>query len=284
LNAADYGVPQTRRRAFLIASRDRAVTAPEPTHCRGGASTLFGVLAPWMSMAEALGWTGEDTPARTVCGDRHPRWMYPDESGTRGRMVGFPRRDDRGDSEDGYRDRDWFPDDGPAPVITEKARSMMVLNTGRDWKPGGTREDAQTIDMDREPAPTVTTEAGAQWQLRPGIVEGRNRRTYGPDEPAPTIHFGHDAASWVFDRPATTLQGDPRVFTPGGHLANDGRDNSKMKGRSEDAIRLRLEDALVLQGFDPGYPVQGSRTKQFEQVGNAVPPPLAAAVLRAAGL
>lgn len=34
LNAADYGVPQTRERAILIASRARPVTAPEPTHAK----------------------------------------------------------------------------------------------------------------------------------------------------------------------------------------------------------------------------------------------------------
>lgn len=32
LNSADYGVPQTRKRAILIASRVRRVTRPEPTH------------------------------------------------------------------------------------------------------------------------------------------------------------------------------------------------------------------------------------------------------------
>jgi DNA (cytosine-5)-methyltransferase 1 len=285
LNAADYGVPQTRRRAILIASLDRPVGPPEPTHCRGGADTLFGQLAPWVSMAEALGWDGEHEPARTLCGDRSPRWMWPDRDGSHGRMVGFPRRDDRGTSPDGYRERDWFPADGPAPSLTEKARSMIVvggINTGRDWKPGGSREDAQVIPAD-QPAPTVTAIAGSQWHLNPGVTDSQpNRRPYPVDEPAPTVAFGHDAASWAWERPATTLHCDPRVFTPGGHIANDGRDNSRMKGRSEDAIRLTLADALVLQSFRPDYPVQGNRSKQFEQAGNAVPPLLAAHIIAAA--
>jgi DNA (cytosine-5)-methyltransferase 1 len=42
LNAADYGVPQTRKRAILIASRTRAVTAPAPTHAKAPELDLFG--------------------------------------------------------------------------------------------------------------------------------------------------------------------------------------------------------------------------------------------------
>jgi hypothetical protein len=48
-----------------------------------------------------------------------------------------------------------------------------------------------------------------------------------------------------------------------------------MVGRSEDAIRLTIVDALILQSFRPDYPVQGKKTKQFEQIGNAIPPLLA---------
>src|SRR6185312_8079855 len=42
LNSADYGVPQTRRRAILMAHRREDVQPPAPTHCDGGASTLLG--------------------------------------------------------------------------------------------------------------------------------------------------------------------------------------------------------------------------------------------------
>lgn len=69
LNAADYGVGQDRRRAVLIASRVREVTAPPPTHARHPADDLFGErLLPWVTMADALGWGYTKRPAPTVTG------------------------------------------------------------------------------------------------------------------------------------------------------------------------------------------------------------------------
>lgn len=58
VNAADYGVPQTRRRAILLASRVRDVQLPAVTHHdpRKG-MPLFG--EQWVSMADALGWGAE---------------------------------------------------------------------------------------------------------------------------------------------------------------------------------------------------------------------------------
>ncbi len=63
LCAADYGVPQTRRRAVLMASLERTVTAPVPTHAE--TPGMFGE-APWVSMADALGWGMTERPYLTV--------------------------------------------------------------------------------------------------------------------------------------------------------------------------------------------------------------------------
>ena len=49
--------------------------------------------------------------------------------------------------------------------------------------------------------------------------------------------------------------------------------------RGSEAVRLSPEQALVLQSFRSDYPVAGSKTKKFEQIGNAVPPLLAAHVV-----
>ena len=56
LEAADYGVPQTRERAFLLASRTREAVPPTPTHAREAKPpSLFdrGRL-PWVPMAAVL--------------------------------------------------------------------------------------------------------------------------------------------------------------------------------------------------------------------------------------
>ena len=252
LNAADFGVPQTRRRAFLLASLDRAVQPPEPTHAEGGeAAGLFTAeRLPWITMAEALGWT-------------HGR-------------VGFPRKDDRGDSPDGYRERDWRGVNEPSFVVTEKARSWM-LNTGRDWKPGGTRDDAQVIDPAEVPAPTVTGLSGGQWLLRPGSKDHAAIRN--TDEPAPTVAFGHDASAWVWERPSTTIVGSfsPEVVAaPGYRKAGD-----PPRQDTPGSVKITPAQAATLQGFPDGYPWTGPKTAVFQQIGNAVVPAVAAAVLGA---
>lgn len=64
LNAADYGVPQTRVRLFIVGSLDGMPKWPEPTHA-----------GRWITMAKALGWTepGDSwpyrMPATTIAGD-----------------------------------------------------------------------------------------------------------------------------------------------------------------------------------------------------------------------
>lgn len=70
LSAERYGVPQVRKRAFLIASLDGPVRLPEPTH-RSFSSRRHRVpeeerhLPCWVSMAQALGWGREPALLRS---------------------------------------------------------------------------------------------------------------------------------------------------------------------------------------------------------------------------
>ncbi|WP_397312940.1 DNA cytosine methyltransferase [Parafrankia sp. CH37] len=69
LSAEEYGVPQTRRRAFLLASRTREIVkAPQPTHTRHrpNDARFAPPLRPRRSMADAIGRGLTDRPAYTV--------------------------------------------------------------------------------------------------------------------------------------------------------------------------------------------------------------------------
>lgn len=44
-------------------------------------------------------------------------------------------------------------------------------------------------------------------------------------------------------------------------------------------MRLTVAQASVLQAFPADYPWAGGRSRQFEQIGNAVPPALAKVLL-----
>lgn len=60
LNAADYGIPQIRKRAFLLASR-QPFTLPAPTHAADVSDDLFGSdLQPWVTAADALALTDDE--------------------------------------------------------------------------------------------------------------------------------------------------------------------------------------------------------------------------------
>lgn len=60
LNAADYGVPQRRKRAIVLASRTGLLPLPAPTHCNPQKTpTLFqNGLLPWETVTRAI----EDLP------------------------------------------------------------------------------------------------------------------------------------------------------------------------------------------------------------------------------
>lgn len=184
LNAADYGVPQTRRRLVLMGSRMGAVTPPTPTHSPSDkeGDLWGGSRARWVSMADALGW-GLDEPSATV-------------------------------SSGGAATGGWEPFTNAA---YRRRLAAMVIDRRTNSKDGrGGMVPSATVSVMR-PAPTLTGKAAAgQWLLRGPGDESRN---------------------------------------------------------------LTIREAAALQGFPPDYPWQGNKGKQGEQIGNAVPPLLAAHIL-----
>lgn len=214
LNAADYGVPQTRQRALLLARVDQPAVPPPATHDRDPRAGLFGdALEPWVSMSDALGWPS-----------------HADEfvaASTRSATV-------RNGSQ-------------PASTILANAAKQG------GWKPGGGRDDAQAVEID-DPSPTITAKASGQW--------------------------------W-WTRPATTVQGDTRIWPPGHKINADDRrrlgDHAAERygdRAGTNAIKVTLDELAALQTFPPGYPFRGNKNERSTQIGNAVPPLLAHCIIR----
>lgn len=138
-----------------------------------------------------------------------------------------------------------------------------------------------------EPAPTLTANGLArsthQWVVATHAntrkSEGGNRyRPNGAEIDAgarPSLTVDSTVGHWTRERPATNVNGDPRTSRPGRH------DPEESGSQQKDAIRVTEEEALILQSFPADYPVQGNKSQRFQQIGNAVPPLLAHAILSA---
>ncbi len=230
LSAERYGVPQTRKRAFLIASLDGPVRLPAATHrsydphhpdrMPAGEEELL----PWVSMGRALGWSCPAvsyTNCQTKGGER-PRGLVR-------------------------------PTDRPARTVDTSTGSWTVepaAATGRVPCGLDTHQRHCLVRPMRRPAPTLTAT---------GLANSRTQ--------------------WVCQRPATTVLGDARIHPPGHKQNRHDPPGRYEQRRGEHAVRTTVEQAAILQGFRPDYPWQGSRTRQFTQIGNAVCPPLAQVVL-----
>lgn len=100
----------------------------------------------------------------------------------------------------------------------------------------------------------------------------RNRGTRSLDQPAPTITSKADRMKWgPTDAPAPTVAGGPRLPKRGYRKGTD----RQMDG----ALNLTQQEAAVLQTYPADFPFQGNKGDVFLQIGNAVPPLLAEAVL-----
>lgn len=82
-------------------------------------------------------------------------------------------------------------------------------------------------------------------------------------------------AAWPAKRPAQTIAGRGLAPHPG---ANANRFNASTKSRN-DGIKITAQEAGLLQSFPADYPWQGNQAEQFQQIGNAVPPLMAQAII-----
>lgn len=212
LNAADYGVPQHRRRVILWAG-PAPLQAPERTHaspaeCRQ--ASMFGPqMLPWVSMKEAL-----------------------------------------------------------------KLQSYAAIGGGSNPRTAGAEHTRTFRNLTDEPSTTVTAVQRANagpWIVAAGETgAGRPRSS---DKAAPTI--GTRGTAYLLDRPSRSVTAS-EVKGSGAYA------NPQKQQRASDALylatgrrRLTVQECARLQDFPDEHPFQGTKTAQYRQVGNAVPPTLA---------
>ncbi len=177
LSAERFGVPQTRKRAILMASTAGPVEPPRPTHqayVSGEAArhevTLEGEVLPWVSMAEALGWRDADQVAM--------RSNFPG-----GKGGNIPSR---------------AP--APAPAITGVTGSM-------EWERVDVPAPTVTGGGTANGGPEPFGRGGAYSDLPryrrtrgPGMTERHGeRRAHPADEPAPSITSKARSDEWEYD-------------------------------------------------------------------------------------
>lgn len=193
-------------------------------------------------MAEALGWGRTDGPVPTVCAGGGPGGgPEPFPSGSRKTLTDAR---DRGT---------WTP--RPNGIVLQPHPEGSGPVTQRSSR------DNRSLE---QPAPTCTTAAHRwDWSLRSN--NQANATVRRADEPAGTLFFGHRAneCTWVA-QPAASL---PQAASEGQSVA------------VPEPIRITAREAGILQSFPADYPWQGNKGQQFSQIGNAVPPRLAAHLL-----
>lgn len=101
------------------------------------------------------------------------------------------------------------------------------------------------------------------------------------DDPAMTITAGVKGSGprleWRLQHSPeanATVCGDPRIGRPG----HKDRDQGEAQF-AQDSVRVTVQEAGILQSFPADYPWSGTKTAQYRQCGDAVPPLLAAAIL-----
>lgn len=266
LSAADYGVPQTRERIFVVGVSDDVPTPsrwfPSPTHAMSPTTTLAGeTLEKWVSVEEAIGDLAPIDAADKMTDNQNEKHQKE------GRRPFHDLQDPAKTVRTGTPPQLMSDGSGPpnhVPQDHEKTTQQRFATLGL----GETGHGQSNRRLHpAEPSPTITADEGAAVPpvhykgpvqnheivehseshkdviraMDPGYTgESVTRRRLAPDEPSGTVTVSST--------------------TPQAHY--------------EQIRRLTVRECARLQSFPDWFVFEGGKTEQLRQVGNAVPPRL----------
>lgn len=249
LDAVNYGVPQFRKRPFWFGHlTGPCLTWPAPTNCDPKqlcTGTLPGLrrLEPWITCRQAL----SHLPQKAWGSPVILRWAA--DSDHRASTI-----------------------DEPAKTQTTNPNSDGCLVVTNAHPPSYLDQPANVVCAKDYGGPSCLS-----------LSTNSKHPACFPDEPSHTIRNHSDDKQsavlvWPYNRPSPTIT--TKEFIGGAGRPHRGPRGSGQWGVH--AIKLSLEARLRLQAFPPGWVIVGETKKsRSNQVGMAMPPPLAAAVAQA---
>ena len=219
LNAADYGVPQTRHRVFFMAARRGSkISWPNPTHVTqtGSDSLLPRTTLPHVTVWDAISDLPRISRPKKGAKSKNSRRKYSSDP-----SCSFQR--------------------------SMRGNLTYVENNITRWH---RKKDLDVFNkMDN----------GDKWSDLPVA----DRRKIGYSDKS----FNDKWRRLPMDKPSWTVTS---------HLSKDGY----MFIHPTQCRTISVREAARLQSFPDQFVFEGSRSAQFQQIGNAVPPLLAAAIAR----
>ena len=271
LNSADYGVPQTRRRCFAGSGWEA-----RPTHTNE--KWAEGTPLKWVSVLDAL-----------------PH--------LNGELLGFSKPPSM---ENHWAERGI---DEPFPTITSKSRSQFKLlmdsgrasapttgvnpNTGK--KEGGSGPLFRSLS---KPAYTILSSPRRILKLEALGANANRSRDSNLTKPSKTIcGSGNQVGPRLFAHNVThnvggasksigeAAENRDRVITEPSKVIRAHHTSLRDRttwDKPEKIRSLTMPETLVLQGFPADYDMSAAKTQKarWTMIGNAVPPPVAEAVIR----
>lgn len=241
LNAADYGIPQTRERVFLIGNNLGIKNPhPEKTHIENGYITLFEAIGDLPKLKAKITHTGIKYKEEKEKIDRRNKRINSGEDSVGYHNDLFKTHHDLLDKE-GKAFLDFIKPNGQVVLIHHVARSQKRNDVllFKSMRQGMTAED-------------IFESKGKNIRRLRGLI--KYDMTSFKDK--------YKKQSWR--KPCST------VFA---HLEKDG--NRFIHPDSSQARTITPREAARIQSFPDYYEFEGPFSKKFRQIGNAVPPLLA---------